>query len=261
MPRLGRFVGGSLIASIGFASSACGRSALDDDLAAVGTSSNVDGGRETSTPPPSSPGPPTTTCIPGGSGCTSSLDCCSGNCADGVCAVPDPSCLQRGAPCGALSDCCGALSCHGGVCGGPTPPPQCQPPGATCGGPSDCCNGLPCTGGTCGGVPPACKPDRASCASAAECCAGQCNAFVCGGPFACPPAAGECGGCIAARCCQEQGVCLLEAACTASWTCFNDCRARGGGFNCANDCLSKPPTQAENNVYACGFQQCALECQ
>ncbi len=226
----------------------CGRSSLDDDLASA--PGDVDGGGSTAP-----------TCIRSGLRCTDALDCCSGGCEAGKCEIAEPACLEFGFSCTWASTCCGALSCWNGSCGHPPKVPECAPPGATCRETADCCSGLACAGGTCGGTRSSCKADRTSCSSPSECCTGRCSAFVCGGPFACPPAAGDCGACIAAGCCQEQGVCLLEGACMTSFACFNGCRAAGGGFGCANDCLSKPPTQAENNVYACGFQKCALECQ
>ncbi len=255
------------LTAIALAAMGCGRSSLGSDGVAdtvvVGVDSGVEAG--VGSPPPPGfalPPPPPDVCVPTGAACGRSLDCCGGTCEGGRCLPSDPRCLTFGEPCNFATPCCGALSCRARVCGRPPPPPpQCAPSGAACGAAADCCNGLPCAGGVCGGPRPLCKPDREACASAVECCAGQCSAFVCGGPFACPAASGGCGACIAARCCQEEGVCLLEGACTASFACFNACRAGGGGFGCANECLSKPPTQAENNMYACGFQKCVAECQ
>lgn len=76
------------------------------------------------------------TCLLNGNTCTSSSQCCSGNCLDGTC---EPACLANGSQCSSPGQCCGD---------------GCSPQGGcfTCGASgSGCSAGWQCCSGTCGG--------------------------------------------------------------------------------------------------------------
>jgi hypothetical protein len=93
-------------------------------------------------------------CKAGGDTCQQFNECCSGNCAQGVCT----GCGQVGATC-SDGGCCNGLSCNAGTCA------ACFPNDSSCSFATDCCSGI-CKQGSC--VP--CGGAGASCTTATECC-------------------------------------------------------------------------------------------
>lgn len=127
---------------------------------------------ETQNPPICIHGP--ATCHVNGAGCTTSADCCNGQCLPN-----DQGMLTCQIPCIAINDmclfdaeCCG-LNCVNGSCQPPVG--NCVPTGDTCTTNADCCSGL-CVGGSCT-LP--CELDGAACAANGDCCGGQCVGEVC----------------------------------------------------------------------------------
>jgi len=124
-------------------------------------------------------------CLGTGSFCSaaSAHPCCSGVCdlAAGRCAFgPGPPCLPVGSICSLSADCCrGTCSATGtgaSVCTAP-----CLADRSSCGLGADCCSGH-CNGapGACGGTPAACKLIARPCLTETECCSGQCLGGSCG---------------------------------------------------------------------------------
>ena len=64
-------------------------------------------------------------CTPNGGSCLQFSDCCSNDCANGVCAT---ACQPNGSMCTSAAQCC-AGQCNGGVCGAS----MCPSDGSTCG--------------------------------------------------------------------------------------------------------------------------------
>jgi hypothetical protein len=77
------------------------------------------------------PPPPAPACLPGGAGCQSFADCCSGTCRNYVCT--GGGCLGGGNPCSYGYQCCSGF-CNYGSC-------TCLPNGAGCGNDNQCCSG------------------------------------------------------------------------------------------------------------------------
>ncbi len=93
-------------------------------------------------------------CLPTGSACTTSSECCSEDCRRGICQgdvtpPPDPECKAIGEPCLSATDCCSG-DCMRGQCWGeePTPSPICLNIGEPCSIGADCCSG-DCRRGQC----------------------------------------------------------------------------------------------------------------
>lgn len=90
-------------------------------------------------------------CQPVQSACSSSGDCCSGNCVNGIC------CDGEGASCVDDSSCCFSLFCVDATC------QSCQPLLSTCAAGGDCCSGS-CVNNLC------CKGVGAQCFDDPDCC-------------------------------------------------------------------------------------------
>jgi hypothetical protein len=141
--------------------------------------------------------------------CTSSAQCCSGDCVAGHCA--NPFCSGTGASCTSPSECCngncvdvgsGLKSCL-----------ACKPSGSTstssCTAPGECCSGI-CTGGFCAdpGGGSACHILGDTCSLASDCCSQNCRN----------------GSCVPSYSCQAVGdLCHQPSDC-----CSNLCSATGG---------------------------------
>lgn len=141
------------------------------------------------TPPSDAPttgegGLPKPGCTADNAACTSSAECCGGNCASGKCTPLSATCKTLGNPCAGNGECCSSY-CVGGFCGSPS---FCTLTGDTCSA-----TGLPCcsgtcnvaagaTLGTCGAVPTG--PSRCSggvdgtlCGSCTDCCSRICAPY------------------------------------------------------------------------------------
>lgn len=87
-------------------------------------------------------------CLDGGASCEAFSECCSGTCANNVCAA----CGKQGDSCG--GGCCVGLICYNSECN------SCGPDGAPCLASGDCCSGV-CSNGTCADL--VCKPSENEC--------------------------------------------------------------------------------------------------
>lgn len=107
-------------------------------------------------------------CTIGGGRCSFDSDCCSDNCASGVCQAGSGGCTIGGGSCSFDSDCC-SDNCASGVCQAGSG--KCTDGGGSCSFDSDCCSDN-CYSGTCQA---ACTSQGNSCTYDHECCAGNCN--------------------------------------------------------------------------------------
>ncbi|MEW5853662.1 MAG: hypothetical protein AB2A00_33105 [Myxococcota bacterium] len=210
-------------------------------------------------------------CGPEGMACAVNAECCSGNCANGVCSpnqcdaqtcatdvdccagyrcdpaamqcFPDGgACAQAGQPC-INGTCCAGLTCDAqGICGG-----GCGPEGMACAVNAECCSGN-CANGVCS--PNQC--DAQTCATDADCCAG----------YRCDPAAMQCfpdgGGCTPDGAqCDPNRPCCNGQSCSANGTCGGggQCRVEGEACNAATECCSGNCTDG-----TCMPNQCDRPC-
>lgn len=195
-------------------------------------------------------------CKAGGETCQQFNECCSGNCAQGICA----GCGQVGSTCSG-DECCNGLTCNAGTCA------ACLPNDSSCSFASDCCSGI-CKQGSCA----ACGGTGASCTTATECCGGvPCNGGQCatGGGAACTnpndesvkasyDLVGESYTCFISTCGLNPSGCLagclntstgLSAACGACYEDGVECLMA----NCQSPCLSGPTT---TECVTCRQQYC-----
>jgi hypothetical protein len=107
-------------------------------------------------------------CTIGGGHCSFDSDCCSDNCASGICQAGSGGCTIGGGSCSFDSDCC-SDNCHSGTCQAGSG--KCTDGGGSCSFDSDCCSDN-CYSGTCQS---ACTSQGDSCTYDHECCAGNCN--------------------------------------------------------------------------------------
>jgi hypothetical protein len=234
---------------------ACGGK-IDD-----GTDGGTEGG--TDSPPP--------ICKPGGSACTLTSDCCSGMCADGICAI-NPSCTPSYQKCGASSECCTQICDPGSsVCvpnGPPPPPPGCQPDGTTCSSTFQCCSLVCGPNGVCGGPqppppPPTCQPDGTQCFSSSQCCSNDCSNGTCGGiNVGCASTSNKlCDQCVDQYCCPYEIACGNDALCSKWQSCIQNCEQQGGtGSSCSQTVCNGPMDSAQYALYQCGSQYCSQQC-
>jgi hypothetical protein len=195
-------------------------------------------------------------CKAGGDSCQQFNECCSGNCAQGVCT----GCGQVGASC---SDgaCCNGLSCNAGTCA------ACFPNDSSCSFATDCCSGI-CKQGACA----ACGGPGASCTTATECCGGAgCDNNQCtsGGGAACTNPSDE-NVKASYDLIDESYSCLLEMCDLLPAGCLADCLNLNTGLgdfcalcyeegvecllaSCQSQCLSGPET---TECVACRQQYC-----
>jgi hypothetical protein len=157
-------------------------------------------------------------CMKLGSACTTACDCCSGDCANGVCNVP--ACISDGQPCSSAASCCGG-SCNGSTC---TPlGTTCKTLGNTCAGSGECCSGL-CQGGLCA-ASSFCVQGGDVCTTGADCCSGACNVAAGNTQGTCGPAP------TAATCGLAEGM-VCGGSSDAGAALFGD----GGLPACGGDC-------------------------
>lgn len=195
-------------------------------------------------------------CKAGGDTCQQFNECCSGNCAQGVCT----GCGQVGATC-TSEECCNGLTCNAGSCA------ACLGNDSSCSFATDCCSGI-CKQGSC--VP--CGGTGASCTTATECCGGvACNNNQCasGGGAACNNANDE-GVKGSYDLIAESYDCLLGTCSFNPSGCLADCLNTSTGLgnacgvcyeegvqclvtNCQSPCLSGPST---SECVACRQQFC-----
>ena len=107
-------------------------------------------------------------CTPLAGACKSSVDCCSGNCANGAC--QPPPCTADNATCSNNGQCCSG-TCTNGTC---TPlNTTCETLGNPCTSGAQCCSGF-CSAGICA-QPSYCGQNGDICAQDGDCCGGLCN--------------------------------------------------------------------------------------
>jgi hypothetical protein len=203
----------------------------------------VDGGRD----------PDAAICKLNGDTCTSSLDCCTANCADGdggkVCGDPIGLCKPAGQACATGNECC-TFSCIAGTCSNKL----CVADDGACGSDAECCGGSCVPDGKGGGV---CKPLNASCktsgnpcAANGDCCSKFCNGGVCNSqPSFCTQDGDVCSTdleCCGGACTKAAGATLGTCgAVTAPGT--TGCTPAGqscgagtdGGVQCDQSCCSR----------------------
>jgi hypothetical protein len=107
-------------------------------------------------------------CLGLGAGCTSGVDCCSGDCAAGVCSYP--SCTSDHGACTSNGNCC-SQRCVGGACAALNA--TCKTLGNQCASGDECCSKL-CSNGTCQ-ASSFCGQGGDSCAAGTDCCTGTCT--------------------------------------------------------------------------------------
>jgi hypothetical protein len=107
-------------------------------------------------------------CTPLGNGCTTSTDCCSGNCKNGSC--QPPPCTADNQACTTNAQCCGG-TCANGTC---TPlNSTCKTLGNPCTSGSECCSNF-CANGICS-APSYCGQNGDICLNGSDCCGGVCT--------------------------------------------------------------------------------------
>jgi hypothetical protein len=226
--------------------------------------------------------------------CSSSAQCCSGNCTggEGVCAPLNPSCRTNGNACTTGNDCCSKL-CRGGLCASGS---YCTQNGDVCAADAECCGGscskqAGATVGLCGqpstpGVP-GCAVAGLACGASAtndggavdidagvpacggDCCSRACapyrtGLFICQPPSGCRPTGEVCRS--DADCCgfggkqNETGVgnCSKTNPSDAVGRCDNGNGCRPAGAICK---LAVSSCNAENNCCSGNANQVPLACQ
>jgi hypothetical protein len=106
-------------------------------------------------------------CLALGSACTSAAECCSADCAHGMCSYP--ACTSDGQACTSGADCC-SQSCVGQKCAPLNT--ACKTLGNACVSNGECCSSL-CSGGTCQSSSFCGQPGDA-CSAGTDCCTGAC---------------------------------------------------------------------------------------
>ena len=175
-------------------------------------------------------------CLPVGSTCASTANCCKGDaCIATKCTAP-ATCLANGNTCLADAQCCNPSTCN--IVPGSSPPTKacgsaaCVIDGDPCpsGAGAICCSGT-CNAGTCGPAV-ACKPAGFYCTYSSECCqtpsAQMCINNKCDVPCALNGATG-CGAASSIACCS--GIC-------AAGTCVASCKADGNVCSAPADCCN-----------------------
>jgi hypothetical protein len=107
-----------------------------------------------------------------GTSCTTSDECCTGNCDPGlsVCTREPGVCREGGEGCEAAADCC-SFACVDFECSSD----QCTSDGESCDGDGECCGGS-CVDGACAPLNPECHTSGNACTTHGECCSGYCGA-------------------------------------------------------------------------------------
>ena len=163
--------------------------------------------------------------------CSSSADCCSGNCQGGTC-----ECMGHGGACASAAQCCSSL-CSSGEC-------TCSSDGVSCSSALQCCSGT-CSEGACATL---CQSNSVSCAVNSQCCSDYCSSGSC----ACKPSGTSCASdsqccvdvpyCASGSCasCKPNGVsCSSDTQCCSGFTCNSGvCGTPGcklNGNSCAAD--------------------------
>ncbi len=107
-------------------------------------------------------------CLGLGAGCSTAGDCCSDDCAAGVCDYP--ACTSDHEACVANGNCC-SQSCVGGMCAPLNT--TCKTLGNQCASGAECCSQL-CSNGTCQ-ASSFCGQAGDACSNGSDCCTGTCN--------------------------------------------------------------------------------------
>ncbi|RLB48553.1 MAG: hypothetical protein DRJ42_22965, partial [Deltaproteobacteria bacterium] len=166
--------------------------------------------------------------------CSAGPQCCSGNCASGICVDATGSCQRILDTCTADSECCtglcsasidGALRCQ--VPGG------CGVGGTACLTAADCCSGG-CVGGFCDDTA-TCGDDGEACTTSVECCSHDCNGTTC------ESAGGSCNvdgeNCSSdGNCCS--GFCFPDGSGGGRCSGHDTCRAMGQICSTNGDCCT-----------------------
>lgn len=180
-----------------------------------------------------------------GETCESDPQCCSNNCAEGVCATTPDTCDPAGTPCAGSVTCCSGACVDNGsgtfVCGQGVG--TCEAIGGACTTASDCCS-LGCSSGLC--VDQVCSVAGETCAANEECCSNRCEGDVCVDDGRCGAAGEACGqnsDCCTDACldfgggdmrCAGGSACrVIDEVCTEP----DDCCS----FNCVNGFCTELP--------------------
>ena len=107
-------------------------------------------------------------CLGLGGSCANAAQCCSGDCANGVCSYP--SCTSDNQACATNSSCC-SQNCVGGSCASLNT--SCKTIGNSCASSAECCSGR-CANGTCQASSFCAQPGDV-CRADADCCTGICS--------------------------------------------------------------------------------------
>jgi hypothetical protein len=167
------------------------------------------------------------TCTNLGVACTSSSECCSGNCLSGAC--QPPACTSDTQACTSNGQCCSG-TCTNGQCAALNP--SCKSLGNACAQGSECCSTF-CENGICA-QPSYCGQNGDTCQKNTDCCGGLCNIAqgntfgVCGQP----PQTG-------AQCSAVDGVVCFDTDAGLTEGGVPVC----GGACCSRDCAPWGPTK------------------
>jgi hypothetical protein len=139
----------------------------------------------------------TAQCISDNQACTAGgTPCCSGTCgAGGTCTPLNTTCKTAGNDCATDGDCCNK-SCVSGKCASPSSISYCTQTGDICYADGDCCSAIcqkagGATAGVCAAVPGAsCEVDGTLCSGCTGCCSSLCAPFGTSGSHICQPASG-----------------------------------------------------------------------
>jgi len=107
-------------------------------------------------------------CLGLGGACANGAQCCSGDCANGVCSYP--SCTSDNQACTTSGNCC-SQNCVAGMCAPLNG--SCKTIGNSCASSAECCSGR-CASGTCQASSFCAQPGDA-CRADGDCCTGTCT--------------------------------------------------------------------------------------
>lgn len=235
------------VAAFASAGTGCGSKTSDDSQADASTEGGV--------------------CLPAGTACATSADCCSTNC-EKICLDPVGgvgACKLAGESCSVPTDCCSVV-CESGKCGGTL----CTSDHQACTSDAECCGkkcGVAADAGTSGAktctpLNATCKTSGNRCAANGECCSKLCQNGVCNAdPSFCTQLGDACS--LDTECCG--GLCTKAAGSTLG-TC--GVAAPGGGVPgcvpagqaCTNATTGDAGTST-GTIPTCGGDCCSRSCR
>lgn len=208
----------------------CGSESPSDDPAAGQQDGGTDGDPRV-----------TPSCKVGAATCTTSADCCSGNCdpKTKACGASLGKCAAPAAACKTNVECC-SFSCTNGACSDK----QCAADNGACTADGQCCGGK-CTAGACTPLNTTCKTSGNPCGGSGECCSQLCQSGICAAASsfcvqngdACSADLDCCGGACTKAAGATLGTCGVAAGSGGCTTAGTVC-SPGGACN-ANPCCSR----------------------